>query len=243
MSILLSAKRQQNRPGSAFEASLGMGVERERAGWNWLAWVGGLPTCLLLGMASNYGWHWLHNKPLEHKVEIRKETPLPFRVAAAQFQFDTVPLPAAPAPVVVQAPTPAPAAKPKRDPVDNLDLNGVAPGLAQRFMQAVQNSQNEQLASDNKPIVDQPSPQATPIAELPTSISARVPPLRYSSHVYSSTPANRIVSINGHDHHEGDEVAPGVVLLQIQPNYSIFRVGAQSFSLDSLVDWPGAKAQ
>ena len=44
MSILLSAKRQHERPSSAFEASLGRGVERER---RWmgpvLAWVIGMP--------------------------------------------------------------------------------------------------------------------------------------------------------------------------------------------------------
>jgi hypothetical protein len=34
-------------------------------------------------------------------------------------------------------------------------------------------------------------------------------------------------------------VAPGVKLLQIQADYSIFRVGRQSFSLQSLTDWNG----
>ncbi|MGL4753751.1 MAG: general secretion pathway protein GspB, partial [Aeromonadaceae bacterium] len=62
---------------------------------------------------------------------------------------------------------------------------------------------------------------------------------RYSSHVYSSTAANRIITLNGHDYHEGEEVAPGVRLLQIQADYSIFRVGGQSFSLPSLTDWSG----
>ena len=66
-----------------------------------------------------------------------------------------------------------------------------------------------------------------------------MPALRYSSHVYSSTASNRIVTLNGRDYHEGDEVAPGVKLLQIQADYSIFRVGRQSFSLQSLTDWNG----
>ena len=85
----------------------------------------------------------------------------------------------------------------------------------------------------------QSPPPATPLADLPSALSAQVPPLRYSSHVYSSTASNRIVTLNGRDFHEGDEVAPGVTLLQILADYSVFRVGSQSFSLASLTDWNG----
>ena len=105
MSILLSAKRQHDRPGSAFEASLGLGVERER---QWLgpllAWLLGLPLCLALGAAANYGWHWWHNQPREERVELREETPLPYRLAANQYEFTTVPFPQAPEP---EAPEPS----------------------------------------------------------------------------------------------------------------------------------------
>lgn len=63
--------------------------------------------------------------------------------------------------------------------------------------------------------------------------------MKYGSHVYSSVSANRTININGRDYHEGDEVAAGVVLLRIEPEASIFRVGSQSFSLNALTDWQG----
>ena len=240
MSILLSAKRQHDRPGSAFEASLGLGVERER---QWLrpllAWVAGLPLCLILGAAANYGWHWWHNQPREERVELREETPLPYRLAANQYEFTTVPFPQAPeteAPLVETVMPPAPSSS---SPLDNMNMDGVSSSLAQRFRQAVEAEPGLPGASEIQPLPDSAPPPATPLADLPPALSAQVPPLRYSSHVYSSTASNRIVTLNGRDFHEGEEVAPGVTLLQILADYSVFRVGSQSFSLASLTDWQG----
>ena len=240
MSILLSAKRQHDRPGSAFEASLGLGVERER---QWLrpllAWVAGLPLCLILGAAANYGWHWWHNQPREERVELREETPLPYRLAANQYEFTTVPFPQAPEPEAPLVETVMPPAPRSSSPLDNMNMDGVSSSLAQRFRQAVEAEPGLPGASEIQPLPDSAPPPATPLADLPSALSAQVPPLRYSSHVYSSTASNRIVTLNGRDFHEGDEVAPGVKLLQIQADYSIFRVGRQSFSLQSLTDWNG----
>jgi general secretion pathway protein B len=126
-----------------------------------------------------------------------------------------------------------------------MDLNGVSPALAKRFMQAVHatpDAQGEAAAGDDIPAVpDSAPPAAASLADLPASVSNQVPALRYSSHVYSSTAPNRLITLNGHDYHEGDEVAPGIKLLQIQPNDSIFRVGSQSFSLPALTDWRGVQ--
>ncbi len=240
MSILLSAKRQHDRPGSAFEASLGLGVERER---QWLrpllAWVAGLPLCLILGAAANYGWHWWHNQPREERVELREETPLPYRLAANQYEFTTVPFPQAPEPEAPLVETVMPPAPRSSSPLDNMNMDGVSSSLAQRFRQAVEAEPGLPGASEIQPLPDSAPPPATPLADLPPALSAQVPPLRYSSHVYSSTASNRIVTLNGRDYHEGEEVAPGVTLLQILADYSVFRVGSQSFSLASLTDWQG----
>ena len=240
MSILLSAKRQHDRPGSAFEASLGLGVERER---QWLgpllAWLLGLPLCLALGAAANYGWHWWHNQPREERVELREATPLPYRLAANQYEFSTVPFPQALEPEAPLVETVMPPAPSSSSPLDNMNMDGVASSLAQRFRQAVEAEPGLPGASEIQPLPDSAPPPATPLADLPPALSAQVPPLRYSSHVYSSTASNRIVTLNGRDYHEGEEVAPGVTLLQILADYSVFRVGSQSFSLASLTDWQG----
>ena len=138
MSILLSAKRQHERPSSAFEASLGRGVERER---RWmgpvLAWVIGMPLCLLLGAGANYGWHWWHNQPIEERVELKEPTPLPYRLATTAYEFTTIPFPVAPEMTEVVMPTPTVAPR-ATDPLSNMNMDGVSPALAQRFMQAVQ---------------------------------------------------------------------------------------------------------
>ena len=242
MSILLSAKRQHERPGQAFEASLGLGIERER---QWLgpllAWACGLPLCLFLGAGANYGWHWLHNKPREERVELREATPLPYRLATTSYEFTTIPFPQAPEVVEPTLDTVMPTTPSRSSPLDSMNMEGVSPGLAQRFRQAVEAEPGVPGASEIQPIPDSAPPPATPLADLPTTLSSQVPPLRYSSHVYSSTASNRIVTLNGRDFHEGDEVAPGVKLLQIQADYSIFRVGNQSFSLASLTDWNGGQ--
>ena len=242
MSILLSAKRQQARPGSAFEASLGLRVERER---QWLGplliWACGLPLCLVLGAVANYGWHWWHNQPREERVELREATPLPYRLAANQYEFTTTPFPQAPEPEEPLVETVMPPAPRSSSPLDNMNMDGVSSSLAQRFRQAVEAEPGLPGASEIQPLPDSAPPPATPLADLPSALSAQVPPLRYSSHVYSSTASNRIVTLNGRDFHEGDEVAPGVTLLQILADYSVFRVGSQSFSLASLTDWQGVQ--
>ena len=242
MSILLSATRQQARPGSAFEASLGLRVERER---QWLGplliWACGLPLCLVLGAVANYGWHWWHNQPREERVELREATPLPYRLAANQYEFRTTPFPQAPEPEEPLVETVMPPAPRSSSPLDNMNMEGVSSSLAQRFRQAVEAEPGLPGASEIQPLPDSAPPPATPLADLPSALSAQVPPLRYSSHVYSSTASNRIVTLNGRDFHEGDEVAPGVTLLQILADYSVFRVGSQSFSLASLTDWQGVQ--
>ena len=240
MSILLSAKRQQARPGSAFEASLGLRVERER---QWLGplliWACGLPLCLVLGAVANYGWHWWHNQPREERVELREATPLPYRLAANPYEFTTTPFPQAPEPEEPLVETVMPPAPRSSSPLDNMNMDGVSSSLAQRFRQAVEAEPGLPGASEIQPLPDSAPPPATPLADLPSALSAQVPPLGYSSHVYSSAASNRIVTLNGRDFHEGDEVAPGVTLLQILADYSVFRVGSQSFSLASLTDWNG----
>jgi general secretion pathway protein B len=54
------------------------------------------------------------------------------------------------------------------------------------------------------------------MGELPDDIRRQVPTVTVGGSMYSSTPANRILIINGTVFHEGDKLAPDLVLQQIR---------------------------
>jgi general secretion pathway protein B len=54
------------------------------------------------------------------------------------------------------------------------------------------------------------------MGELPEDIRRQVPTVTVGGSMYSSTPANRILIINGTVFHEGDKLAPDLVLQQIR---------------------------
>ncbi|GAA4500299.1 general secretion pathway protein GspB [Pseudaeromonas paramecii] len=233
MSMLLKARRQGGR-SAALEASLGLGLGVEQRSRRRLGWLLGLPLCLGLGMGANLAWHWVNLKPQQLRHEITEPTPLPYGPSETPARFLTRALPAPPAPVVEpDAPTGG------DGQTAAMDLDGVSADLASRFQAALaaQAQQPESAA-----IPEQAHGEISgvvPLSALPDTIARRVPPLSYRSHVFSSDPSKRVVNLNGMDRYEGDEVAPGVVLLQILPEGAILRVAGQSFSLEALTDWPG----
>lgn len=238
MSLLTSASRQTKRVEQAhfFMPERLSGEQSNRA--LWLAWLLGLPVCLALGAATNYGWHLLHNAPVVHRVEVPHPTVLPFKPAEQNYEFVTELLPddieseqnLVMATADVDSTTGSTAELPAE--ADTTDTKST---LEKRFMQAV----NDTVQSDVTVPATTAEPEATPLGALPPRISQQVPAMKYGAHVYSSVPANRTININGRDYHEGNEVVSGVVLLRIGANASIFRVGSQSFSLNALTDWRG----
>ena len=234
MSLLTSASRQAKRVEQAhfFMPERLHGERGSKA--SWLVWLLGLPVCAVLGAATNYGWHLLHNEPVVQRVEVPHPTELPFKPLNQNYEFVTEPLPEAEEQnlaMIDPAALPLPAEQPAAEEADTRS------SLDKRFMQAV----NETVQSE-PPVVRAPataSSDATPLGALPPRISQQVPAMKYGAHVYSSIPASRTININGRDYHEGDEVVSGVVLLRIESEASIFRVGSQSFSLNALTDWQG----
>jgi len=240
MSLLSSASRQAKRVEQAhfFMPERLSGEPGNRA--RWLAWLVGLPLCVMLGAATNYGWHWIHNDAVIQKIEVPHATELPFKPNEQNYDFATTPLPDDEASVeTTDMPDPTadqPAATQstvEQPPVDT-DTKST---LEKRFMQAVKTTSQSDAQMTTTPVV--PAADATALGALPARITQQVPAMKYGAHVYSSVPANRTININGHDFHEGDEVVKGVVLLRIDTNASIFRVGSQSFSLNALTDWQG----
>ncbi|MGJ8580711.1 MAG: general secretion pathway protein GspB [Psychromonas sp.] len=119
--------------------------------------------------------------------------------------------------------------------LSDIDLDNVPDSLKQRFALAVEEEKNGVLRDQ---IVEQNPQQvmASDIHEMPNRFQDQIPSMRYDSHVYSSDEADRWIRINGVDMRVGDFVGD-IELVDILPQQSVFRLGAQSFTLESLQDW------
>jgi general secretion pathway protein B len=89
-----------------------------------------------------------------------------------------------------------------------------------------------------KPVVARPAPPApvktaapaTPAPEeeklqslrdLPEAIQRAVPPITFGGYMYSKNPADRLLLIDKSLRHEGEEVAPGLVLEKLLPKAAV----------------------
>ena len=81
------------------------------------------------------------------------------------------------------------------------------------------------------PPVAAPAPAApAPAAEesvpgmrdLPEPIQRQIPPVAIGGYIYSKNPADRLLLIDKVLRHEGEELAPGLVLEKLQPKAAIF---------------------
>ena len=86
-------------------------------------------------------------------------------------------------------------------------------------------------ASASKPAP--PTPRALPpppaLAELAESFRQSLPPLELTVHVYSESPAQRFVFVNGRRYREGQQISEGPLLESIQPRGVILKWKGQRF--------------
>jgi general secretion pathway protein B len=59
------------------------------------------------------------------------------------------------------------------------------------------------------------------LRELPEAIQRSVPPLVFGGYMYSKNPADRLLLIDKALRHEGEEVAPGLVLEKLLPKAAV----------------------
>jgi general secretion pathway protein B len=69
------------------------------------------------------------------------------------------------------------------------------------------------------------------LAELPADARRSLPPLAFGGSIYSNTPANRLLIVNGQLMHEGDSLGPGVTLEQIKPKAAVLTIGGQRYEI------------
>lgn len=122
--------------------------------------------------------------------------PAPARVFAPPL---VAALPPAPVPAPSRAAEPSRAA-PAKTPEDKVAKP--APGAASKLPTPTAASAAE--------------PRVYQLSELPDDIRRELPTLAVGGAMYSQNPANRMLIVNGQTFHEGDKLAPNLVLQQIR---------------------------
>jgi general secretion pathway protein B len=70
-----------------------------------------------------------------------------------------------------------------------------------------------------------------PVRALPEALRRELPALTLSGSVYSESPAQRLLIVNGQVVHEGQTLAAGLTLEQIRPKGAVFRYKDHRFEL------------
>lgn len=164
---------------------------------------GALAVCLAIG-----GWLWFSApspttaaSAMPPQVTAPIARPEPSRRDTA-MDVAAVTSPAMPEPASVQLPIPA------------------RPALTATAKQAPEaDSDNTAAVSDNRP------------EPLPAAIRQQLPALIVSGAMYADVPANRMVVINGTVFHEGDTIAPGLVLEHIALKAATLRYQGKAYLL------------
>ncbi|MGK5044809.1 general secretion pathway protein GspB [Janthinobacterium sp. GB4P2] len=141
---------------------------------------------------------------------------------------------AVPAPVPVAAPpaVPAPAPVPLAAP----SLPSAATAAPVHHARPVAEPRQETPGQVAPPPVVAPMPAAPPAStptpgaeesvpgmrDLPEPIQRQIPPVAIGGYIYSKNPTDRLLLIDKVLRHEGEELAPGLVLEKLQPKAAIF---------------------
>ncbi|MBS0440701.1 MAG: general secretion pathway protein GspB [Proteobacteria bacterium] len=129
--------------------------------------------------------------------------------------------PAPPPPALPAAPAPAPVAVAEA-PAAPAGPVAIAP------MRAAPAAPAAPAASSATPA---PIRRIASLAELPPELRSGLPALAFGGSIYSGTPANRLLIVNGQLMHEGESLAAGVTLEQIKPKAAVLVIRGQRFEI------------
>jgi general secretion pathway protein B len=165
-------------------------------------------------------------------VALRQQAPV--QVAALAPPPATAPVPAAPVSAVPQAPAaqtasvPVPPARQKGSVAEAARVAPAAPAAP-----AAQLANPEPVRQARRAPTPDESRRETPrvhvaaedkvrnLNELPEAIQREVPRVVFGGYIYSPNPADRLLLIDKMLRHEGEEVAPGLVLEKLQPKGAV----------------------
>jgi len=155
----------------------------------------------------------------------------PAYIAPARYQAKLVKKPSVAAPTNRKL-----ASEPPQSTTATVDQlvtqEGVSADLAQRFSQALAAMEAEQLS---EPLPAKLHPQA--LVYFPQWYQDLVPPLQFSSHIYSSDRAERWVKVNRQVVKEGELINADLRLVQVTPEQVIIEMQQRQFTLPALTDW------
>ncbi len=207
MSYILDALRkadaQRERDSSrgihAHPAPLGVQASKEgRTPWLW----GGMALVLALALAVAVAWYFAQDR-MQGRTPERNSPPA---MAAAS-----------PAPVVAaappQLPSPSTSPPPQQPQQSPMPANVIAPPPPAPIAPA-----------------PRPTPQPTPAREAPPApasivagLPADAPRVTISGGVYSPSPVQRMLIVNGQVFNEGSEIAPGLVVEEIKSRTAVLK--------------------
>ena len=185
-------------------------IDDERVGPRWPAWVWAVLAMglLLLGALAS---QWLSRDS--------GETSLP---SAASPQI------AAPLP---HATTPPLAAPPKVEPGPELVRLQAPQALPLEAPAPVAAPSQSSSAAAAATRAEANADRVPGMNELPAEIRRQLPALVTGGAMYSETPANRMLIINGQIFHEGDKVSPNLVLERIKLNAAVLSFNGHRYAI------------
>lgn len=214
----------------------------------WAPWLGG---ALAVGVVAAAAWWALGgDEPAAVPVAVLPATPSPapppapaVAAAPAPAPAPAVPAPAAPAApaaavtpptVTAPAPPPRPVPRPATPPAPRAEARATSPA-AQRAAPspapapAAPPAAPRQATAPAKPApapaaaAPAAEPRIVSAAELPDDVRRALPPLKVGGSIYSDDRAARFVIVDGRVLHEGEEIAPGLVVEQIRLKSAVLR--------------------
>ena len=173
----------------------------------WLG-MGGLTVVLALVLLAWRPWQVPVQPPAAAAAAAASVAAVPPASAEPAVSAAAVSAAAAALPEPAPAPVPAPAPAPVASTVPPGPALAAAPAAVPAPVPAPASAPSD----DNLPS----------LRELPEPIQRQIPPLALGGYMYSSNPADRLLLIDKVLRHEGEEVAPGLVLEKLQPKAAIF---------------------
>ncbi len=147
------------------------------------------------------------------------------------WQAGTAAPAAAPAVLAQAVPAPVPAVAPSVVPAPvpvavTVPVPPAATAAPVHHARPVAEPKQESPSPAPAPAVPVPAPaaeEAVPgMRDLPEPIQRQIPPVAIGGYIYSKNPADRLLLVDKVLRHEGEELAPGLVLEKLQPKAAIF---------------------